>query len=144
VKRIHATAVAIRGKGVLLRGRSGAGKSDLALRLIDGGAKLIADDVVEVEKSGARIEAQAPARLRGKMEVRGVGVLAVPSVARARIVLVVDLVGPDTVERYPEPVFARILGIRIKLLKLWAFEASAPAKLRLAVRGREADSTAPR
>lgn len=144
MKRIHATAVAIRGKGVLLRGRSGAGKSDLALRLIDGGAKLIADDVVEIEKHGARLEASAPAPLRGKMEVRGVGIVAVPSVAHARIVLVVDLVGADAVERYPGPAFARILGIRVKLLKLWAFEASAPAKLRLAVKGREADSTAPR
>jgi serine kinase of HPr protein (carbohydrate metabolism regulator) len=144
VKRIHATAVAIGGKGVLLRGRSGAGKSDLALRLIDGGAKLIADDVVEVQRRGAGLEARAPARLKGKMEVRGVGIVAVPSAARARIVLAVDLVGPRAVERYPEPAFTRILGIRLKLLKLWAFEASAPAKLRLAVRGREADSTAPR
>ena len=142
--RFHATAVAIRGKGILLRGRSGSGKSDLALRLIDGGAKLIADDVVEVETRGARLEARAPAPLRGRMEVRGVGIVAVPTVARARIVLVVDLVGAGTVERYPGPAFTRILGIRINLLKLWAFEASAPAKLRLAVKGREADSTAPR
>jgi len=144
VKRVHATAVAIRGKGILLRGRSGSGKSDLALRLIDGGAKLIADDVVELEKRGARLEARAPTRLRGRIEVRGVGIVAVPSVARARIVLVVDLVGADAVERYPGPAFTKILGIRINLLKLWAFEASAPAKLRLAVKGHEADSTAPR
>ena len=144
MKRIHATAVAIRGKGILLRGRSGTGKSDLALRLIDGGAKLIADDVVEVEKRGTRLEARAPTRLRGKMEVRGVGIVAVPTVRRASVVLVVDLVAADAVVRYPEPAHAHILGIRVKLLKLWAFEASAPAKLRLAVRGREADSTAPR
>src|SRR5262249_16065816 len=103
------------------------GKSDLALRLIDGGAKLIADDVVEVDKRGAALEARAPARLRGKIEVRGVGIVAVPTVARARIALVVDLVAADAVERHPEPGFTRILGIRLKLLKLWAFEASAPA-----------------
>jgi serine kinase of HPr protein (carbohydrate metabolism regulator) len=144
VKRLHATAVAIGSKGVLLRGRSGSGKSDLALRLIDGGAKLVADDVVEVEQRGAALMARAPARLKGRMEVRGVGIVAVPTVARARIVLVVDLVAAGAVERYPEPASTRILGIRLKLLKLWAFEASAPAKLRLAVKGRKADSTAPR
>ena len=136
MKRIHATAIAIRGKGILLRGRAGSGKSDLALRLIDGGAKLIADDVVEIETRGTALEARAPARLQGKMEVRGVGIVTVPTAARARIALVVDLVPVEEVERYPEPRFARILGIRVKLLKLWAFEGSAPAKLRLAVRGR--------
>jgi serine kinase of HPr protein (carbohydrate metabolism regulator) len=134
--RVHATAVAIGRKGVLLRGRSGSGKSDLALRLIDGGAKLIADDVVELERRGRSVEVRAPRALRGKMEVRGVGILAVPSMARARLVLVVDLVGKGAVERYPEPAFAPLLGISIKLLKLHAFEASAPAKLRLAVEGR--------
>jgi serine kinase of HPr protein (carbohydrate metabolism regulator) len=144
VKRIHATAVAIGRRGVLLRGPSGSGKSDLALRLIDGGARLIADDVVEIERRGDALWARAPAALKGKIEVRGVGILAVPSVAGARIALAVDLVVPRAVERYPDPIHVRILGIRLKLLKLWAFEASAAAKLRLAVAGREADSTAPR
>jgi serine kinase of HPr protein (carbohydrate metabolism regulator) len=134
--RVHATAVAIGREGVLLRGRPGSGKSDLALRLIDGGAKLIADDVVELVRRGRSVEARAPGALRGRMEVRGVGILAVPSLAQARLALVVDLVGKGAVERYPEPVFAQLMGINIKLLKLRAFEASAPAKLRLAVKGR--------
>jgi HPr kinase/phosphorylase len=144
VSRIHATAVAIGRKGVLLRGRSGSGKSDLALRLIDGGARLVADDVVEIVRRDGALEASAPAALKGKIEVRGLGIYAVPSVARARIVLVVDLVGAGAVERHPAPASVRIRGIRLKLLKLCAFEASAPAKLRLAVTGREADITAPR
>ena len=135
MKRVHATAVAIGRKGILLRGKSGSGKSDLALRLIDGGAKLIADDVVEIDREGRAIVLRSPGALAGKMEVRGVGIRAVPHAARARLALVVDLVGQGAVERYPESRSVTILGIRVKCLKLWAFEASAPAKLRLAVRG---------
>lgn len=142
--RVHATAVALGRRGVLLRGRSGNGKSDLALRLIDGGAKLVADDVVELMRRGRSVEARAPRALRGRMEVRGVGVVPVPSVGRVRIALVVDLTGRGAVERYPDPAWARVLGISIKSLKLRAFEASAPAKVRLAVKGHSGDSTAPR
>jgi len=72
--RIHGTCVALSGLGVLLRGPSGSGKSDLALRLIDGGAKLVADDQVELALDAAgRVMARAPATLSGLLEVRGIG-----------------------------------------------------------------------
>jgi len=139
VTRVHATAIAIGRRGVLIRGRSGRGKSDLALRLIDGGAKLIADDVVEIVKRGTALElrppGETPRHLKGKMEVRGLGIVAMPSVARARLALVIQLVEPERVERYPESARMAFLGIRIKLLKLSAFEASSAAKVRLAVAG---------
>jgi len=135
VRRVHATAVAVGRKGILLRGPSGSGKSDLALRLIDGGARLIADDVVEISRQGRLIVLRAPGALKGKMEVRGVGIVAAPAAARANLALVVDLVGSDAVERLPESESVTLLGIKVKRLKLWAFEGSAPAKLRLAVRG---------
>jgi HPr kinase/phosphorylase len=137
--RVHATAVAIGRRGVLIRGKSGSGKSDLALRLIDGGAKLIADDVVDIVKRGGALglypPSGAPRSLKGKMEVRGLGIVAVPSVRQARLTLVVDLVGAGRVERYPESIQSTFLGIRIKHLKLHAFEASTAAKVRLAVAG---------
>lgn len=134
---IQATCVAVDGAGVLLRGPSGAGKSDLALRLIDGGAALVSDDLVSIVVEGgraiARLPAQAPAGTRGHLEVRGAGILPVPTVAAATLALVVELGGPRP-ERLPEPETAEIAGISLPLLRLDAFEASAPARIRLVLR----------
>lgn len=135
---IQATCVAIDGKGVLLRGPPGSGKSDLALRLIDGGARLIADDGVELRRPGDQVIATfpsaAPQSLRGKIELRGVGIAPVPSIAEVPLSLVVDLVSPDSVERLPEPATVELLGVTLPLLRLTALEPSAAAKLRLVVR----------
>ena len=115
---IHGTCVALDGVAVLLRGPPGSGKSDLALRLIDGGGRLMAS---------------APENIARKMEVRGVGVLAVETEESGILGLVVDL-EPDPPERMPEPESAEILGAALPLLRLNPFEASAAAKLRLAAR----------
>lgn len=131
--QIHASAVELGGRGVLLRGASGAGKSDLALRLIDAGARLIADDRVDLAVESGKLIARPPAILAGRMEVRGLGIVAVPWIAAAPLALVVDLVAPDQVERLPEPAHAEYLGIGLPLLALAPFEASAVAKLRLAL-----------
>lgn len=138
---IHATCVAIEGAGVLIRGPSGAGKSDLALRLIDNGAMLVADDQVAVEARGEELWAGAPASFRGRMEVRGVGIVEAPSIDSARLVLVVDLAVPDTIERLPDAARVTVRGVVLPLLRLAPFEASAPAKLRLAVARAKRDST---
>jgi len=132
--RVHGTSVALGGDGVLLRGPSGCGKSDLALRLIDGGARLIADDQTELKLSGHDVIASPPAAIAGQMEVRGVGILRVPFLSRAPLRLVVDLVPPEMVERMPEDARAGFLGCFIPRLALAPFEASTPAKVRLALR----------
>jgi serine kinase of HPr protein (carbohydrate metabolism regulator) len=132
--RVHGTAVALDGEGVLLRGPSGSGKSDLALRLIDSGARLIADDRTELRDIGGTARMSAPATIAGSIEVRGVGILAVPHQASAPLRLVVDLVPAGSVERLPEPAWCRFFAYDIPLLALAPFEASAPAKLRLALR----------
>ena len=75
-----------------LFGPSGAGKSDLALRLIDRGAKLIADDRVDLVDDGNRVVLSAPARIKGLIEVRGLGILRFANVA-APLVLAIELVG---------------------------------------------------
>jgi serine kinase of HPr protein (carbohydrate metabolism regulator) len=129
---IHGTSVLVAGAGVLLRGASGAGKSDLALRLIEGGAVLIADDRVELRMDQGRLMAGAPAVLAGLMEARGVGILRLPHVPVAALHLVVDLVAPTAVERLPEPAWAELLGARLPRLALAPFEASTPAKIRFA------------
>jgi hypothetical protein len=133
---IHATAVAIDGRGVLLRGRSGAGKSDLALRLVDRGALLVSDDRVRIERRGGMLyllpPPAAPAALRHRLEVRGLGIVPLPGIAEAPLALVVDLAPGRSLERLPEPQSCGYLGKAVPLLTLDPFAASAPAKLRLA------------
>jgi serine kinase of HPr protein (carbohydrate metabolism regulator) len=135
---IQATCVAIDGMGVLLRGPSGSGKSDLALRLIDGGARLVADDGVDLRRQGERLFASlppgAPESVRGHIELRGLGILPAPAVAEAPLDLVIDLVAVDALERLPEPLTIELLGVALPLLRLFAREPSAAAKVRLAVR----------
>lgn len=130
---VHATTVLVDGLGVLIRGPSGSGKSDLALRLIDAGARLVADDQTAVEARDGRLWASPPASIAGKLEVRGLGIVAVPFAPSAALGLAVDLVPADRIERLPEPGTTVLLGVVIPILLLVPFEASAPAKLRLAV-----------
>lgn len=131
--RVHGTSVALGGDGVLLRGPSGCGKSDLALRLIDSGARLVADDQTELRLSGSDVIASPPSTIAGQLEVRGVGIVRVPFVARVPLRLVVDLVPPATVERMPETEFCELLQRRIPRLALAPFDASTPAKIRFAL-----------
>ena len=131
---VHATAVAIEGNSVLLRGPPGAGKSDLALRLIDGGAQLVADDQAELQRAAERILVRSPTAIAGLLEVRGIGIVRVGALAEAPLALLVDLVSPEEVERLPEPRPEEVLGLAIPLITLAAFEASAAAKIRIAVR----------
>lgn len=130
---IHASCVELAGVGVLLRGPSGAGKSDLALRLIDGGARLVADDRVALEAGDGVLYARAPDALHGLIEIRGLGLRRLPALERVRLGLVVDLVAPPAVERMPEADLRCTLeGVALPLVRLCPFEPSAPAKLRLA------------
>jgi HPr kinase/phosphorylase len=131
---VHATAVAIEGEAVLLRGPSGAGKSDLALRLIDGGARLVADDQAALRRRGDRIVVRAPSVLSGLIEVRGVGVLRVECVEEAPLALVVDLLPSGRIERMPEGQVETFIGVEIRVIGLAPFEISAAAKLRLVCR----------
>jgi len=130
---VHGTSVALGGEGVLLRGPSGCGKSDLALRLIDQGAHLVADDQTELRAVGRLLSMSAPPTIQGKMEVRGLGIVKVPTISAAPLRVVVDLVATGQVERLPAPRFCRYLDRSVPLVALAPFEASAVAKLRLAL-----------
>jgi serine kinase of HPr protein (carbohydrate metabolism regulator) len=131
---VHGTAIAIDRKAVLLRGSPGAGKSDLALRLIDGGACLVSDDQVELRRAGQRILVRAPAALAGLIEVRGIGILRIDALDEAPLALCVDLVSSAEIERLPERRFDNLLELAVPLIALSAFEVSATAKLRFALR----------
>lgn len=136
---VHGTCVDVAGVGVLLRGPPGSGKSDLALRLIDGGARLIADDHVEVEAADGILRTAPPATIAGLIEVRGVGLMRVPWQAEGRLDLVIDLVPEGEIERLPEAEACRYEGIEVARMALSAFEASACSKVRLAARATRED-----
>jgi serine kinase of HPr protein (carbohydrate metabolism regulator) len=115
-----------RWRGALIEGLSGAGKSDLALRSLSAGFRMVADDRVAVWRSGEGLYGRAPDALAGLLEIRALGVLPQPALPLAQIVLVVRLERP---ERYPEPETADLLDLPIPVLRLDPFEGSAPAKL---------------
>jgi serine kinase of HPr protein (carbohydrate metabolism regulator) len=138
---IHATCVAIgaaeHARAVLIAGRPGAGKSDLALRLIDRGAALVSDDYTVVRRSDGRLLASAPATIAGRIEVRGLGILATRALAEAPVALFVTL--DEAVPRMPDRPLPsrRLAGVAVPTVALAGLEASAPIKVELALRALE-------
>jgi serine kinase of HPr protein (carbohydrate metabolism regulator) len=129
---VHATCVAIDGRGVLICGPSGSGKSDLALRLIDRGARLVSDDYTSIRRTGDRLLASAPETIAGRIEVRGIGLVALPAEAGIPVCLVAEL--DRTPERLPDGLARRmLLDVAIPAIALAALEASAPIKLERAL-----------
>jgi serine kinase of HPr protein (carbohydrate metabolism regulator) len=129
--------VALCGVAALMRGPSGSGKSDLALRFVTTveGGRLVSDDQTLVRRVGEKLVARAPAPISGLVEVRGIGIVALPSEDEVPLGLLVDLVSREAVPRLPpDPATReRILDSDVPVLKLAPFEASAPIKLKLAL-----------
>ena len=128
---IHATAVAKDGAAVLLVGPPGSGKSDLALRLIDRGWLLVADDRVIAIPTPEGLRLTVPESIAGLLEVRGVGILPAPHATTALARLLVDLT--ETPDRLPEPERREVAGFPLPLLRLDPFHASAPIKVEWAL-----------
>ncbi len=130
---IHSTAVSIDGHGVLIAGPSGSGKSDLALRLLDRGAVLIADDYVILEDGVDAPLLRQPPNIAGKLEVREIGIVDVPCVDDIPARLYVEL--GEAGERLPETLpFTIVDGHELPLLQINPFHASAPIKVELALK----------
>jgi serine kinase of HPr protein (carbohydrate metabolism regulator) len=130
---LHASCVAVGGQAVLIGGRSGSGKSDLALRLIDRGGTLVSDDYTIVQRVNGRLLAKAPANIQGKMELRGIGILPFETVTDVPVGLFVDL--NLEVVRLPEPRQpVAIAGVQVPVIAVNALEPSAPAKVMVALR----------
>lgn len=134
----HAGLVALRQgsgwRGVLIEGPSGSGKSDLALRALAEGFRLVADDRVLVWTSGGQAWGRAPDSLAGLLESRGLGVLPEPTLSFTRIVLAIRCVAsPEAVERHPDSETLDLGGQSVPLCPLWPFDPAAPTKLRRAI-----------
>lgn len=134
MEQVHATCVVVDGGGVLIRGLSGAGKSDLALRLIDEGGRLVADDRVDLSRRDEFLMASVPPQIAGRLEVRGLGIIDVDWLPESRINLVIDLTPTDEVERYPDVRQVTLEGVTLRCVSLSPFDVSATAKVRMAVR----------
>ncbi len=129
---LHASCIGLKGRAVLIAGRSGAGKSDLALRLIDRGASLVSDDYTLLRRVGTRLLASAPPNIVGMMEVRGVGLIELPFERDLPTALIIDLDEP--VARMPDGQVKRsVAGVDLPVIGLAAFEASAPIKVEMAL-----------
>jgi HPr kinase/phosphorylase len=134
---IHATLVAKGEAGVLLRGKPGAGKSDLALRLLGIGPdwQLVGDDQVTISRVGETIIGRSPAPIAGKLEVRGVGIVDVETRETGEIRLIIDLVPRKDVPRMPEPEpTTSLLGVQIAHYRLHGLDASSPSKIDVLLR----------
>ncbi|PLR28576.1 serine kinase [Caulobacter zeae] len=117
-------------RGVLIEGASGAGKSDLALRALEAGFRLVADDRVVTFVSDGRLYGRAPDPLKGRMEVRGFGIVTEPALPLAEITLLVRCVDdPSRIERLPPTRTERLLGLDLPAFELWPLEPAAPAKI---------------
>lgn len=127
---VHAGLIARRiggrWRGVLIEGPSGTGKSDLALRALDHGFRLVADDRVILWTCEGRLFGRAPGPLGGLLEVRGVNVVAEPAIDFCEVALIV---APGTPERLPEPETVDRLGLPLPRCVMTYQPASAPAKL---------------
>lgn len=134
---IHASCVAIGGVAVLIEGRSGTGKSDLALRLIDRGATLVSDDYTALVRQDGRLIARAPATLAGKIEVRSLGIVELPHVGDVPVALIVVITPAPP--RMPGTGRKRsIAGVEIREIALPALEPSSPIKVEMALKLRHA------
>lgn len=129
---LHASTVAIDGQAVLIIGVSGSGKSDLALRLIDRGARLVSDDYTLLMRADGRLMASSVATIRGKLEVRGIGIIDCDALdtAPAALIVQVDQAPP----RLPGESAQTIAGVRLPMIAIAPFEASAAIKVELALR----------
>lgn len=132
VANIHASCVALNGRAVLILGASGQGKSDLALRLMDRGAVLVADDRCDIWIEDGQLWCRPPENLAGKIEVRGIGIVERPWKAPVPLTLAVRLT--ESYDRMPDARrIEMVAGHALPALALSAFEASAPIKVILAL-----------
>jgi serine kinase of HPr protein (carbohydrate metabolism regulator) len=122
----QASCVSIGGRGVLIEGPPGSGKSSLALALIDRGARLVGDDGVLLEVRGDGLWALPPPNIAGLIEIRNVGLATLPAeAAPVALVLRLDPAAPRLPEGAEEAVLA---GMIVPLIRLWPCTPALPLR----------------
>ena len=131
MSNIYASCVDYDGKGILLLGTSGSGKSGLCLELIlSYNAVLVADDRVELTAKAGGVYASAPKNIKGLLEVRNVGILRLPVMEKTRVHAVVRLEpATQTLERLPEPETCLLEDTKLPLLRFYENDAAVAAKI---------------
>lgn len=137
---LHASCIAIGGRAVLIEGRSGSGKSDLSLRLIDRGAALVSDDYTLLRRRDGVLHASPPDAIAGRIEVRGIGIVEMPHVTEMPVAAL--FVIEQSPERLPTAgQTRRIAGVEIPVFAVAALEPSAPIKVELVLDRIESPTT---
>jgi serine kinase of HPr protein (carbohydrate metabolism regulator) len=131
---VHATAVLVGDRGILITGRSGSGKSSIARELMNRGwardtfSALVSDDQCHLQAASGRVICTVPRALRGGLEVRGSGLHAVDHEAAAIIHLVVDLVEPEHAIRFTDGGNIQLQGVALPRLILPEREIEAACR----------------
>lgn len=128
---IHSTSVDIHGSGIMILGKPGMGKSSLALQLIDRGAHLVADDQTQLSYDKEKLVLQPPERLKGMLEVRGVGLCYFSFRKQTSLKLCVEICEEDMLERLPDPLFKEYYEIKVPLLRIKKDDPLGPIKVEL-------------
>ena len=128
-KQIHGTSLQYKQKGLLFLGESGSGKSDLALRLIDKGAYLIADDQTILTLKNNKIILTCPTEIKSKLEIRGIGIIDIPSIEEHQLDIVFQLKSFREIERFPKESWIMLLDQKTPYYEIDPFELSVNAKI---------------
>ena len=128
---MHASFVLWRNKGILFRGKSGSGKSELALKFIENkNAVLVADDVVALKTRQNKLWGYAPENIRGLLEIRNVRISRYEFASEAEVSLLVNLVQyKENLERLPKNKTENILGVEIPAIDLYANDTTILEKI---------------
>jgi HPr kinase/phosphorylase len=130
MKTIYGNCIDINGNGIIILGKSGTGKSDITYRLIcNHGAKLVSDDHIIIEKNENELVAKTVENIKGLIEIRNIGIIKTDYLEKTNIKLIIELEEKENLERMPENEFLEINNIKIKKIKLNAFEQSSELKI---------------
>jgi HPr kinase/phosphorylase len=135
---VHGSAVAWCGRGILLLGAPGSGKSSLLLQLLAAGGQLVADDLIRLERRGHGLGVSA-AGAPGLIELRGNGIFRTTTMAGAQVSLCVELVPGSSVERLPTSAVTRVADVELPLLRVASGAADGAAQVLMALIGQRAD-----